>query len=80
VCEGTTDSEIKSADKKKEEFIETLKYADRLLKEFDNDLNKVAQQLNKEGKRTYLGHSWLVDNLRVSLKRLYDGKYGPYYK
>ncbi len=79
-CEGATESEIKSADKRKQELIETLKYADGLLPQFDNDLVKVCEQLNKEDKKTLLGHPWQKDNLRKELKKLYEGKYGPYYR
>ena len=57
-------------DKRKQEFVDTLKYADRLLKEFDNDLNKVTQQLNKEGKKTLRGCPWQRDNLKKGWLRL----------
>ena len=80
ICEGSTEGELPSVDKKKQEFIETLKYADRLLKEFDNDLNKVVGQLNTEGKKTLRGCPWQRDNLRKELKKLYEGKFGPYYR
>lgn len=69
-----------SVDKRKQEFIDTLKYADSLLPQFDNNIVKVCEQLNKEDKRTYQGHVWQKDNLRANLKRLYDGKYGIYHK
>lgn len=78
VCEGVKDGEIVSLENRQQVFIDCLKYADRLLPQFDNNLDKVCEQLNKEGKKTLLGCAWHRDNLRKSLKKLYEGKYGLY--